>query len=203
MCLTAGSFHAVASLTQGSYMSSKRRSDSPTPPSGRPPGDHAQLIDGALRFVTSGGMRFTVREELPADRTLSGVEAAETGPPHGSLLFESDVITYRVYTYPSDWTSLSGDALVELAIESRPPEPTSSQLAAPTVGAGGVLEFVDYTGERWRVVEDACGRISDPTARTRRCLVFTTALFVRRIYEFPTDWAQLSSEALIALSSAT
>jgi hypothetical protein len=182
-------------------MASQDQSDPELPPSDRPPAERPQLIDGALRFVTSGGMRFTVREELPADRSLFGADAA-AGPAHGSLLFESDVITYRVYNYPRDWASLSGDSLVELAIESRPPDPASERLAAPTIGAGGVLEFVDYTGERWRVVEDACGRISDPTARTRRCLVFTTALFVRRIYEFPPDWARLSSEALIALSAA-
>jgi hypothetical protein len=183
-------------------MSSQHRSDTESSSPDHQPAEPPQLVDGALRLVTTGGMRFTVREELPVDRRSSLGAAPATGPAQGSLLFESDVITYRVYTYPADWADLSGDALVELAIESRPPEPPSARLAPPTVGAGGVLEFVDYTGERWRVVEDACGRISDPTARTRRCLVFATTLFVRRIYEFPADWARLSSEALIALSAS-
>jgi len=151
-----------------------------------------------IRFAAAGGMRFAVREEPPADVRPGASDRSGVG---GCLIFESDVITYRVYSYPADWRTLPAERLIELAIESRPPEPVAGDLAPPTVGMGGALEFTDYTGERWRVVEDACGRISDPTARTRRCLVFTTALFVRRIYDYPPDWARLSSEALIALSA--
>jgi hypothetical protein len=149
-------------------------------------------------FATADGVHFTVREELAPEVGVVGDDGA---PSVGFLVFESDVITYRVYSYPADWAFLAPELLLGLAIESRPTRAAAAALAPPAVGAGGVLEFTDYTGVEWRVVEDACGRISDPTARTRRCLVFTTALFVRRVYDFPIDWARLSSEALIALSS--
>ena len=162
-------------------------------------------VEGGLRFATSNGMWFTVREVPPvesaaADLFAGGVMKPPSRTP-ACLIFESDVITYRVYAYPADWATLPSEALVALAVDSRPAEPPGVGLAPPTVGGDGLVEFTDYTGQRWRVVEDTCGRIRDPLARARHCLVFTTALFVRRIYEYPPDWARMSSEALIALSA--
>jgi hypothetical protein len=180
-------------------MPSHSAPDADRPADGSAPADPTPQAERVVRFAADGGIRFTVREELPADVVRGPAEAAPGENGRGCLVFESDVITYRVYSYPADWRTMPGERLVELALDSRPPEPATSGLAAPSVGAGGALEFTDYTGERWRVVEDACGRISDPTARTRRCLVFTTSLFVRRIYEYPADWARLTSEQLIAL----
>ena len=60
------------------------------------------------------------------------------------------------------------------------------------------VEFIDGHGVRWRVVErDARG---DPGARGECCLIFSSDEAVRRIWEYPAAWRELSATALASLS---
>ena len=60
------------------------------------------------------------------------------------------------------------------------------------------LEFLDITGVCWRVTERDAR--SDPGALRAQCLVFSCAETVRRVWDYPPEWRDLNSEALIALS---
>ncbi len=75
---------------------------------------------------------------------------------------------------------------------SRPFEPMRQP------GVTDSLEFLDDGGVRWRVTERDAR--DDPGARGDRCLIFTCAEAVRRVWGYPADWRNLPREALIALS---
>ena len=60
------------------------------------------------------------------------------------------------------------------------------------------VEFVDRCNVHWRVTERDAGR--DPGAHGTRCLIFSCAEAVRRVWHYPRDWRELSAAALIALS---
>jgi hypothetical protein len=63
---------------------------------------------------------------------------------------------------------------------------------------GTTVVFVDEMYVQWRVAErDARG---DPGARGPRCLVFSSAESIRRVWHFPAGWRDLDSAALSALS---
>ena len=57
--------------------------------------------------------------------------------------------------------------------------------------------FIDEEGLRWRVYEQA---FSAYDRRSGTSLIFANDAAVRRVRSFPSDWATLSDEALIALS---
>jgi hypothetical protein len=60
------------------------------------------------------------------------------------------------------------------------------------------VEFIDRSNVHWRVTErDAAG---DPGAHDSWCLIFSCAQAVRRVWNYPHDWRELSAAALIALS---
>ena len=87
----------------------------------------------------------------------------------------------------------------------QPGSPKPAQTSAP--GAGGrppdpvPVRFAQLAnGEwvQWMVVEvDAAGV---PGARGPRCLVFTRADCIRRVWDYPTDWRTLDAAGLTALS---
>jgi hypothetical protein len=60
-----------------------------------------------------------------------------------------------------------------------------------------VRDFVDGDGTRWRVYEIA---FSDYDRRRGLSLIFASDVAVRRVRNYPANWATLSDEALAALS---
>ena len=60
------------------------------------------------------------------------------------------------------------------------------------------LEFFDVSGVCWRVTERDAR--SDPGALRAQCLIFACSETVRRVWDYPTEWRGLDSDALIALS---
>jgi hypothetical protein len=61
-----------------------------------------------------------------------------------------------------------------------------------------LIDFVDAAGVRWWVSERDCRR--ELGARADSCLVFNSAQTVRRVWQYPSLWRELSAEALSALS---
>lgn len=57
--------------------------------------------------------------------------------------------------------------------------------------------FVDEDGARWRVFEQA---FSPYDRRSGTSLIFANDAAVRRVREFPSNWAELSDAELAALS---
>ena len=57
--------------------------------------------------------------------------------------------------------------------------------------------YMDADGTRWRVYEAPFG---DYDRRNGMSLIFASESVVRRVRDYPADWAQLSDEALAALS---
>jgi hypothetical protein len=57
--------------------------------------------------------------------------------------------------------------------------------------------FLDVEGTHWRVYEQAFG---DYDRRSGMSLIFASEAAVRRVRDFPPDWAELSDEELLALS---
>jgi hypothetical protein len=66
----------------------------------------------------------------------------------------------------------------------------------PTARCAGI-EYLNR-GVRWEVHEMAGAEILG--ARGPRCLVFNTQYVARLVWQFPDDWAALSTTELIALS---
>ena len=60
------------------------------------------------------------------------------------------------------------------------------------------LIFVDSAGVDWRIYEFAC--VDVPAARGPQCLVFESDAAIRRVWNYPTNWKDLSSTELTALS---
>jgi hypothetical protein len=58
--------------------------------------------------------------------------------------------------------------------------------------------YVTADGEEWRVFEVDAADI--PGARGAHCLVFTSAVAVRRVWNYPDDWRRLTPRQLIELS---
>lgn len=57
--------------------------------------------------------------------------------------------------------------------------------------------YMDADGQRWVVSEQP---FSQYDRRTGYSLIFASELAVRRVRDYPTDWATLSDAALAALS---
>ena len=60
------------------------------------------------------------------------------------------------------------------------------------------LCFVDSVGTDWRIYEVAS--VNVPAPRGRNCLIFESAQAVRRVWNYPNNWHNLSSDELSALS---
>ena len=60
------------------------------------------------------------------------------------------------------------------------------------------LCFVDSVGTDWRIYEVAS--VNVPVPRGRNCLIFESAQAVRRVWNYPANWHNLSSDELSALS---
>ena len=74
------------------------------------------------------------------------------------------------------------------AAPARPPDPEP-------------VQFVECLGDervRWSVVEMDARAV--PGARRARCLVFSHARSVRRVWDYPEGWRTLDDAALTALS---
>ena len=82
-----------------------------------------------------------------------------------------------------------------------PPAPPIPGPPAARPPAPEPVKFVERLGDErvhWSVVEvDARGV---PGARRARCLVFSHARSVRRVWDYPDDWRALDDAALAALS---
>ena len=65
------------------------------------------------------------------------------------------------------------------------------------VGDGRVRSFLDADGLRWSVWEQP---FSAYDRRNGLSLIFSSELAVRRVRDYPADWAGLSDEALAKLS---
>ena len=76
---------------------------------------------------------------------------------------------------------------------------TRAQVRADRVAAGP-RTFVDAAFHQWSVREIAA---PDPSwARRPHCLLFSSEMAVRRVWDFPTDWRTLTDAELEALSWA-
>ena len=60
------------------------------------------------------------------------------------------------------------------------------------------VEFTDAANVFWRVSERNCS--GEPGCRGERCLIFSSADTIRRVWQYPVEWRSLSADALIALS---
>ena len=70
-----------------------------------------------------------------------------------------------------------------------------ARMIAPTED---YVDFRDSAMRRWRVTErDAA---NDPGARGTHCLIFACEEAVRRVWDYPSTWRDLSPEALAELS---
>ncbi len=56
--------------------------------------------------------------------------------------------------------------------------------------------LVDAEGSEWHVHEV---ETPQPWARAERCLIFSSSSVVRRVWRYPSEWAGLSSRALLEL----
>lgn len=54
------------------------------------------------------------------------------------------------------------------------------------------------SGAEWTVVEQDTSEL--PGSLGSRCLLFVSPSVIRRVWQFPPDWAELSAEELISLS---
>ena len=59
-------------------------------------------------------------------------------------------------------------------------------------------EFMDETGTEWEVSEVDASTI--PGARGGRCLIFSSAHAIRRVWNYPPDWYRVSPAELSAIS---
>jgi hypothetical protein len=69
---------------------------------------------------------------------------------------------------------------------------------AVSLTARNLVEVREEKRIRWHVDEVSCG--DHPGALRPRCLVFTSDLKMRRIYDYPADWRSMDDDALLALS---
>jgi hypothetical protein len=60
------------------------------------------------------------------------------------------------------------------------------------------LCFVDSVGTDWRIYEVASANV--PAPRGRNCLIFESSQAVRRVWNYPSNWHNLSTDELSALS---
>lgn len=58
--------------------------------------------------------------------------------------------------------------------------------------------FVDRGGRTWEVTEASGARV--PAARGPSCLIFASAEAVRRVWDYPSDWRELSADELLEVS---
>jgi hypothetical protein len=59
-------------------------------------------------------------------------------------------------------------------------------------------EFMDETGTEWEVSEVDASQI--PGARGGKCLIFSSAHAIRRVWDYPPDWYRQSPAQLRAIS---
>ena len=67
-----------------------------------------------------------------------------------------------------------------------------------TVPTADPLEYTDDSHVRWTVSERDTRQ--DPGARGGRCLIFSCANVVRRVWDYPPGWRDLPPAALTQLS---
>ena len=58
--------------------------------------------------------------------------------------------------------------------------------------------YVDSLGTDWRIYEVASKNV--PAPRGRNCLIFESSQAVRRVWNYPANWENLSTDELSALS---
>ncbi len=80
---------------------------------------------------------------------------------------------------------------------------STNQLVFNDAGADRLMTnprlcFVDSVGTDWRIYEVAS--VNVPAPRGRNCLIFESAQAVRRVWNYPQNWHNLSSDELSALS---
>ena len=74
--------------------------------------------------------------------------------------------------------------------------PDSRDRLTPETSDARTRALVDARGNEWLVREVDTPQ---PWARAKRCLIFSSAAVVRRLWDFPQGWARLSSGDLLAL----
>lgn len=74
---------------------------------------------------------------------------------------------------------------------------TKDATGSPADARGVERTFVDADGARWRVFEQP---FADYDRRRGLSLIFASDSAVRRVRDYPTNWAQISDAELIALS---
>jgi hypothetical protein len=79
---------------------------------------------------------------------------------------------------------------------SRPDE--NNDAGADCLMTNPRLCFVDSLGTDWRIYEVAS--VNVPAPRGRNCLIFESAQAVRRVWNYPSNWHNLSTDELSALS---
>lgn len=58
--------------------------------------------------------------------------------------------------------------------------------------------FMDPDGNEWQVTEEDGTLV--PATRGRRCLIFRSNQVIRRVWNYPTTWADLGTPDLIRVS---
>jgi hypothetical protein len=74
--------------------------------------------------------------------------------------------------------------------------PDSRDRLTPDANELRTRALVDARGNEWLVREVDTPQ---PWARAKRYMIFSSSAVVRRLWEFPKDWARLSSGELLAL----
>jgi hypothetical protein len=85
-------------------------------------------------------------------------------------------------------------------IRPQPRSAASDERLPPPLRTATVVYFADFDRRTWSVQEADCTHLAD--ARGPRCLHFESDGGARRVFDYPSDWALLSTEALIALGAS-
>jgi hypothetical protein len=93
-----------------------------------------------------------------------------------------------------DMTGAAPQPLSAVAPARAGPGPDRPPDATPVT----FMQSVDGAWLRWSVVEVDARAV--PGAHGARCLVFTRAECIRRVWDYPADWRTLDDAALAALS---
>lgn len=79
---------------------------------------------------------------------------------------------------------------------SAPEERSGERGHAPVLGTA--VTFVDGEHVLWRVTEHDGHQV--PGSRGERCLIFVSDWAIRRVWDYPLDWRDLSPGALAVVS---
>jgi hypothetical protein len=113
------------------------------------------------------------------------------GKPVECVDFKTTSVTDEARVLTSFWCTSPADAVV-----AGRRTPTRKESNAGMTNPR--LCFVDSVGTDWRIYEVASANV--PAPRGRNCLIFESTQAVRRVWNYPNNWHNLTSDELSALS---